>query len=148
MQQSAERDRLHDEDHSATLVPARSENGQTGRHSGNGDGPSVSEAVVGFIERNPVLAAGAALTVGAAVAMAVHSRRTSNNRIDKRIERAARSMDRAFSREMKALRRSDVADRLGQFGSSLGDAFSRVDLAPLAERGRHYLDVARRRIGA
>jgi hypothetical protein len=148
MHQSAERDPQHEEDHSATLVAAHPRNGQIDHRSRNGEVPSVSQAVVGFIERNPVVAAGAALAVGAAVAMAVHSRKTSNNRIEKRIARAARSMDRTFSREIKALRRSDVADRLSQFGSSLGDAFSRVDLAPLAERGRQYLDVARRRIGA
>jgi hypothetical protein len=111
--------------------------------------PSIPDVVVGFVERNPVIAAGAALAVGAAVVMVVQSRRTAaSNRIDRRVQRAVRSMDRAFTREMKALRRSDMADRLGQFGNSLGDVFSRVDLAPLAERGRAYLDEARRRFGA
>jgi len=128
---------------------ARNDHGQA-QHSRNtsDDAPTIPQAVVGFIEKNPVVAAGAALAVGAAVAMMVHSRRTSSNRIDRRVQRAVRSMDRTFAREMKSLRNSDMADRLGHFGSSLGDAFSRIDLGPLAERGRFYLDAARRRIGA
>jgi len=49
-------------------------------------------------------------------------------------------MDRSFTREMRNLRNSDFADRAGRFGSSIGDALSRIDFAPLAERGHMYLD--------
>ena len=161
MHKSVESEANRSEDYSASVVAANNGDGAsesdevrrpTSREAHHRDSPtngtSVPDAVAGFIERNPVIAAGAALAVGAAVVMAVQSRRAASNRIDRRVQRAARSMDRAFSREMKALRRSEMADRLGQFGHSLGDVFSRVDLAPLAERGRAYLDEARRRLGA
>jgi len=107
----------------------------------------VGQAVIGFVQRNPLLASGAALAVGAAVVMLVNSRRVDSSRIDRRAMRAARSMERTFAKEMRALRHSDVADRVGRFGASLGDAFSRIDLAPLAERGRLYLEAARHRLG-
>lgn len=160
MHQGAEREAPRSENYAPTLVAANHGDGVPDRdevrrpptsashHAHGHDASSVPQAVIGFIERNPVVAAGAALAVGAAFAMAVQSRRAANNRIDRRVQRAVRSMDRTFSREMKALRRSEMADRLGQFGNSLGDVFSRVDLSPLAERGRVYLDAARRRLGA
>jgi hypothetical protein len=165
MHKSVEKEASRTEDYPATLAAANNGDGlrdtndvrspssaahRTGDHDTNdhAKSPSIPDVVVGFVERNPVIAAGAALAVGAAVVMVVQSRRTASNRIDRRVQRAVRSMDRAFTREMKALRRSDMADRLGQFGNSLGDVFSRVDLAPLAERGRAYLDEARRRFGA
>lgn len=167
MNRHAERESYAQEGHSATIVTGNHGEGAASRvpherevYSGGphsrGDraagrepeAPSLSGAMTDFIERNPLLATGAALAVGAAVVMAVYSRQSTGSRIDKRMTRAARSMDRAFSRELKALRQSDMADRLGHFGSTLGDAFSRVDLGPLAERGRLYLDAARRRMGA
>jgi len=165
MHKSVEKEANRTEDYPATLAAANNGDGlrdtndvrspssaahRTGDHDTNdhAKSPSIPDVVVGFVERNPVIAAGAALAVGAAVVMVVQSRRTASNRIDRRVQRAVRSMDRAFTREMKALRHSDMADRLGQFGNSLGDVFSRVDLAPLAERGRAYLDEARRRFGA
>lgn len=168
MKERAEREPVGSEEYPATLVAANNADGvpdqdevrrapTSAAHHARGrearptshDVPSIPQSVVGFIEKNPVVAAGAALAVGAAFAMAVQSRRTANSsRIDRRVQRAVRSMDRTFAREMKALRQSDMADRLGHFGTSLGDAFSRIDLAPLAERGRLYLDAARRRLGA
>lgn len=108
---------------------------------------SVGQSVLGFVLRNPLLASGAALAVGAAAVMFVSSRRVDSNRIDRRAMRAARSMERTFAKEMRALRHSDAADRVGRFGASIGDAFSRIDLAPLAERGRLYLEAARHRLG-
>ena len=108
---------------------------------------SVGQAVVGFVQRNPLLASGAALRVRAAVVVLVDSRRARSNRVDRRAMRAARSIERTFAKEMRALRQSDAADRMGRFGTSLGDAFSRIDLAPLAERGRLYLEAARNRLG-
>lgn len=108
---------------------------------------SMGQSLIGFVQRNPLLASGAALAVGAAAVMLVNSRRVDSSRLDRRAMRAARSMERTFAKEMRALRRSDVADRFGRFGASLGDAFSRIDLAPLAERGRLYLEAARDRLG-
>ncbi len=108
---------------------------------------SVGQSLIGFVQRNPLLASGAALAVGAAAVLLVNSRRVDSSRLDRRAMRAARSMERTFAKEMRALRRSDVADRMGRFGASLGDAFSRIDLAPLAERGRLYLEAARDRLG-
>jgi len=167
MRQGAEKDTPATENYAATLVAANNGDGvpdsdevrrpptaaahhASGRRDGtaSSNGASISQLVVSFVERHPVVATGAALALGAAVAMAVQASKAGNGRSDRRLQRAARSMDRAFSREMRALRRSDVADRLGAFGSSLGDAFSRVDLSPLAEHGRAYLDAARRRLGA
>ncbi len=107
----------------------------------------MGQSLIGFVQRNPLLASGAALAVGAAAVMLVNSRRVDSSRLDRRAMRAARSMERTFAKEMRALRRSDVADRFGRFGASLGDAFSRIDLAPLAERGRLYLEAARDRLG-
>jgi hypothetical protein len=165
MHKSVEEEANRTEDYPTTLATANNGDGPRGTNDERrpspaahrmgdremGDhtkSPSFPDAVVGFVERNPVIAAGAALAVGAAVVMAVQSRRATSNRVDRRVQRAVRSMDRTFTREMKALRHSEMADRLGRFGHSLGDAFSRVDLAPLAERGRAYLDEARRRFGA
>jgi hypothetical protein len=156
MQKGVENESNRSEDHPATLMAVNNGDGaqasdevrRRSSASHQNGGQSIPDAVVGFVERNPVVAAGAALAVGAAVVMLVQSRRSASGRIDRRVQRAVRSMDQTFSREMKALRRSDMADRLGQFGNTLGDAFSRIDLSPLAERGREYLDEARRRFRA
>jgi len=167
MRQGAEKNTPATENYAATLVAANNGDGvpdsdevrrpptSAAHHASGrrgeatpGNGASISQSVVLFVERHPVVAAGAALALGAAVAMAVQASKAGNGRSDRRLQRAVRSMDRAFSREMRALRQSDMADRLGSFGNSLGDAFSRIDLSPLADRGRAYLDAARRRLGA
>jgi hypothetical protein len=153
MHQSAEQQSPHTENHAPPLVAANHDShGQDIEeprdHGGMRKTSSVADTVSGFIERNPLIAAGAALAAGAAVVMAVQSRRSASHRLDRRMHKAMRSLERTFSREMRALERSDMADRLGQLGSSLGNAFSRVDLGPLAERGRFYLDTARKRLGA
>jgi len=109
-------------------------------------GVNLGQSVMNFVQQYPVVASGAALAVGAAVVMAVNARRSDGRRLERRAMRAARSMERTFGREMRALRRSDMADSVGRFGSSLGDAFSRIDLAPLAERGRLYLEAVRNRL--
>ncbi|MGE0766168.1 MAG: hypothetical protein AB7L90_06860 [Hyphomicrobiaceae bacterium] len=157
MHQSADKETHRSQAYPATLVASsnQGESKSEGKrqstaaadHRNREQTPTISESVAGYIERNPVVAAGAALAVGAAVVMALQSRRAASNRIDRRVQRAVRSMDRSFAREMKALRRSDMADRVSHFGSSLGDVFSRIDLSPLAERGQVYLDAARRRMG-
>lgn len=107
--------------------------------SGNG-ATSASQTVLTFIQENPVVAAGGAFAAGAAIAMIVRSQRAQSNRLDRRVARLARKMDQSFSREMRNLRHSDFAERAGRVGSSFGDALSRIDLSPLAERGQAYLD--------
>lgn len=108
---------------------------------------SPGQSVLDFIQAHPVVAAGAALAVGAAVVMVVNSRRVDSRRLDRRAMRAAQSMERSFAREMRNLRHSDFADRLGRVGNSFGDAFSRIDLSPLAELGKTYLEAARSKLG-
>jgi len=151
MQQGAENETTRNNGPGTTIVSGNHIGGKTSGHqNGNersADVQSVPQVVVGFIERNPVVAAGAALAAGVAVAMLVQSRKSSSNRIDRRVQRAVRSMDKSFTREMRALRHSDLADQVGRYGSSLGDVVSRIDLGPIAERGRVYLDAARRRLG-
>lgn len=108
---------------------------------------SAGQSVLDFIQAHPVVAAGAALAVGAAVVMVVNSRRGDSSRLDRRAMRAARDIERSFAREMRNLRHSDFADRLGRVGNSFGDAFSRIDLSPLADLGKSYLEAARSRLG-
>ena len=108
---------------------------------------SPGQSVLDFIQAHPVVAAGAALAVGAAVVMVVNSRRVDNSRLDRRAMRAAQNMERSFAREMRNLRHSDFADRLGRVGNSFGDAFSRIDLSPLADLGKTYLEAARSKLG-
>jgi hypothetical protein len=103
-------------------------------------GSSTQASVLKFVQEHPVVAAGGAFVVGAAVVMMVQSRRAQAGRLDRRISRLARNMDRSLSREMRNLRNSEFAERAGRFGSSLGDALSRIDLAPIAERGHAYLE--------
>ena len=107
---------------------------------------STPQTVLDFIQENPVVAAGGAFAVGCAVAMIVRSQKAQAGRLDRRVARLARNMDRRFSREMRNLRTSDFAERAGRFGNSLGDALSRIDLAPLAERGHAYLDAIASRV--
>lgn len=124
------------------------DNGEQAKKHDNGTSPaSVGNQVITFVEQHPVVAAGAALAVGAAIVMLVNSRRTDRGRLDRRAMQVARNMERSFSREMKALRQSDFADRLGQVGSSFGDAMSRIDLAPLAELGKSYIEAAKAKLG-
>lgn len=108
---------------------------------------TIGQSVLDFVQAHPVVAAGAALALGAAVVMVVNARRVDSGRLDRRALRAMRGMERSFSREMRALRHSDVADRLGRVGGSFGDAFSRIDLTPLTDLGKTYLEAARNRLG-
>ncbi|MGE0699822.1 MAG: hypothetical protein AB7O57_12060 [Hyphomicrobiaceae bacterium] len=151
--------RGHDAPHGVTASNVGKRNDDTGLAGRPGDPDRSDGGVVDtaktmgtrtlvFIERHPLVAAGAALAVGAAIAMAMHARsqRRLDSRLDRQAARAMKSMDRSFRREMRSLRHSDFADNLSRFGNSLGEAFSRFDLAPLAERGRDYLEAARRRM--
>lgn len=107
---------------------------------------SAAQSVLTFVQEHPVVAAGGALAAGAAIAMLVHSRRVQANRLDRRLMRGARDMERKFAREVRALRNSDFADRAGRMTSSLGDVLSRVDFNGLADRGQSYLDALRNRM--
>lgn len=110
------------------------------------DASSIATSVVGYIEKNPLVATAAALAVGAAVVMVIRSRQVANNGLDRRAMRVARSMERTFAKEMRALRNSDLGVRAGQIGQSVGDAVGKIDLAALVDLGRNYVEAARNRI--
>lgn len=118
---------------------------QDAEHNGV-DASSIATSVVGYIEKNPLVATAAALAVGAAVVMVIRSRQVANNGLDRRAMRVARSMERTFAKEMRALRNSDLGVRAGQIGQSVGDAVGKVDLAALVDLGRNYVEAARNRI--
>ncbi|MBS0243009.1 MAG: hypothetical protein JSS20_12595 [Proteobacteria bacterium] len=137
------------QDEPATLVTGEKahEAEEATRGANGGSEASATDKVVAFVEQNPVLSAAAALAVGAAVAMAV-GRRRQPERIDRQLGRAAKAMQRSFEREMKAVRKSDLGGRIGRMTNSFGDALSNVDLSPLVDQGKAYLEAMRRRVGA
>lgn len=93
-----------------------------------------------------MVAAGGALAAGAAIAMIVHSRRAQASRLDRRLMRNARQMERSIAHEFRKLRNSDLADRASRLTNSLGDALSRVDFNALSDRGQAYLASLRSRL--
>jgi hypothetical protein len=132
---------------SATSAPKQEQqNGPVQHAQRRDDVQSAPQSVLTFIQEHPVVAAGGALAAGAAIAMLVHSRQAQANRLDRRLMRRARDMERKLSREVRALRHIDLADRASHMTSSLGDALSRVDFNALTERGQAYFDTLRNRI--
>ncbi len=124
---------------------------QRGSVDRNGDGPQQDEAsltasVVTFVERNPVLATAAAFTVGAAIVMALRSRSAANNRLDRKIGRTARAVERSMSRELRAIRESELANRVGAAGGSVASALSSIDLKPFANQALEYLEAMRNKL--
>jgi hypothetical protein len=71
----------------------------------------------------------------------------TSRRIDRRFDRAQRSLQRTFAREMKAIRAADVSGGIDRFADGLGNALGRVDLARLTEQAGDLLAAARKRAG-
>lgn len=127
----------------------KSERGEPNRNGSNGqqqDEASLTSTVVTFVERNPVLATAAAFTVGAAIVMALRSRSAANNRLDRKIGRTARAVERSMSRELRAIRESELANRVGAAGGSVASALSSIDLKPFANQALEYLESMRNKL--
>ena len=60
--------------------------------------------------------------------------------------RAARSVEKSISRQLRAAQGSNIADQVAKFGESLGTAVGNVDLQKLMDAGRGYVEAARNRI--
>lgn len=105
------------------------------------------ESVGSYIVRNPLIATAAAFTIGAAVVMAVKSARRTDDRLDRRAMRMARNVEKDLSREIRSLRRGNFADGVDAISNSVGQALSKIDMAPVMEQARQIVDAARARIG-
>lgn len=138
-----------DEQPSSAQSPVAMERAEASPNEADSDGfdpNNITGSVIGYIEKNPLIATAAALAVGAAVVMIVKSRTAANNTLDRRAMRVARGMERTFAKEMRAIRNSDLGAQVGQFGQSIGQALGKVDLSALAEMGRNYAEAARAKI--
>ena len=111
------------------------------------DAPGIVSTVTRYVQENPIIAATAAFTVGAAIVMAMRTPARSPRTLDRRAAKAVRSIEDSFNREMRALRSVDVSSRLDQLGSAVGGALGKVDLAAIGEQAKDLIAVARKRIG-